>query len=53
MTILTRQETERLVLDLYYNQGKTYREISKVARISPRDIGIILNKVKLTTSAQN
>ena len=45
MTILTRQERERLVLDLYYNQGKTYREISKEARISPRDIGIILNKV--------
>jgi transposase len=44
MTILTRQERERLVLDLYYNQGKTYREISKEARISPRDIGIILNR---------
>jgi DNA-directed RNA polymerase specialized sigma subunit len=44
MTILTRQERERLVLDLYYNQGETYREISKVARISPRDIGVILNK---------
>jgi DNA-binding CsgD family transcriptional regulator len=44
MTILTRQERERLVLELYYNQGKTYREISKAARISPRDIGIILNK---------
>jgi hypothetical protein len=29
MTILTRQEKERLVLDLYYNQGKTYREIAK------------------------
>src|SRR5215213_10294756 len=44
MTILTRQERERVVLDLY-NQGKTYREISKEARISPRDIGIIMNKV--------
>jgi DNA-binding CsgD family transcriptional regulator len=43
MTILTRQERERLVIDLY-NQGKTYREISKEARISLRDIGIILNK---------
>ena len=43
MSILTRQEKERLVLELY-NQGKTYREISKEARISPRDIGIILNK---------
>ena len=44
MTILTRQEKERLVLELYYNQGKTYREISKEARISPRDIGVILNR---------
>jgi transposase len=44
MAILTRQQRERLVLDLYYNQGKTYREISKEARISPRDIGVILNK---------
>ena len=44
MTILTRQERERLVIDLYYNQGKTYREIAKEARISPRDIRIILNK---------
>jgi hypothetical protein len=43
MTILTRQERERLVLELY-NQGKTYREISREARISPRDIGVILNK---------
>src|ERR687890_1459702 len=44
MSIITRQERERLVLELYYNQGKTYREISKEARISPRDIGVILNK---------
>ncbi len=44
MTILTRQEKERLVLDLY-NQDKTYREISKEARLSPRDIGVILNRV--------
>src|ERR671921_2732045 len=45
MPILTRQEKERLVIELYYNQGKTYREISKEARISPRDIGAILNKI--------
>jgi DNA-directed RNA polymerase specialized sigma subunit len=44
MTILTRQERERLVLDLYYNQDKTYREICKEVRISPRDIRVILNK---------
>jgi len=45
MTILTRHESERLVLDLYYNQGKIYREISKETKISPRDTGAILNKV--------
>src|SRR5919108_2290090 len=44
MSILTRQERERLVLDLY-NQGKTIREIAKEARMSFRDIGAILNKV--------
>jgi transposase len=43
MSIMTRQERERLVLDLY-NQGKTIREIAKEARMSFRDIGIILNK---------
>jgi DNA-binding CsgD family transcriptional regulator len=51
MTILTRQEKERLVLDLY-NQGKTYRQISKEARISPRDIGVILNKVMEEKNAE-
>src|SRR4030095_12232403 len=44
MTILSREERERLVIELYYNQGKTYRQISKEARISPRDIGVILKK---------
>ena len=43
MTILTRHERERLVLDLYYNQGKTYHEIGKEARISRYDIGVISN----------
>jgi DNA-binding transcriptional regulator LsrR (DeoR family) len=41
MTILTRHERERPVLDLYYNQGKTYHDIAKEARISRRDIGAI------------
>jgi transcriptional regulator len=43
MTILTRQERERLVLELY-NKGKTYRKVAKEAKTSPLDIGIILNK---------
>ena len=42
MSILTRQEKERLVLDLY-NQGKTIRDIAKEVRMSFRDIGAILN----------
>src|SRR5215204_4047978 len=41
--MLTRQEKERLVIDLY-NQNKTYREIAKEVRICPRDIGTILKK---------
>ena len=41
--VLTTQEKEKLVLDLY-NQGKTYREIAKEARMCPRDIGVIVNK---------
>jgi hypothetical protein len=41
--MLTRQEKERQVIDLY-NQNKTYREIAKEVRICPRDIGIILKK---------
>jgi hypothetical protein len=44
MSIMTRKERERLVLELY-NQGKTIREIAKEARMSFRDIGVILNKV--------
>ncbi len=44
MSTTTRQERERIVLDLYHNQRKTVREIAKEARISFRDIGAILNK---------
>jgi transposase len=44
MTILTRQERERLVIDLYYNQGKTYREIAEIEHISPRDIRAIIKQ---------
>jgi hypothetical protein len=41
---MTRQEREKIVLDLYYNQGKNIREIAQEARMSFRDIGTILNK---------
>ena len=42
--MLTRQEREKVVLDLY-NQGKTIRAIAIEARMSFRDIGAILKKV--------
>jgi archaellum component FlaC len=49
---MTRQERERAVLDLYYNQRKSVREIAKEARISFRDIGAILNNANEDKEAQ-
>jgi transposase len=43
MLIITRQERERLVIDLY-NQGKTIREIAKELGMSPNTITTILKK---------
>ena len=43
---LNRQETEDYVIDLYYNQKKTFREIQRIVRKSPRDLRIILDKVE-------
>jgi hypothetical protein len=44
MMPLSRQEKEELVRDLYFNEGKTYHEIAKQARVSLRDIKSILNR---------
>ncbi len=46
MNSLNRQETEDLIVDLYYNQKKTFRQIQQIVRKSPRDIKVILNKVE-------
>jgi predicted transcriptional regulator len=43
MIALTRQDKEKLVLELY-SQGKTYRQIAEEARICPRDIKTIVEK---------
>jgi hypothetical protein len=43
--VLTRQEREGLVLDLY-NQGKNTRQISQDVRMNFRDIGAILDKAR-------
>jgi DNA repair exonuclease SbcCD ATPase subunit len=42
--VLTREEREDLVLDLYFKENKTYSEIAKIAKISPRDIKPIIDK---------
>src|SRR5919106_3847250 len=54
---LNRKELEDYVKDLYHNQKKTFREIQKIVRKSPRDIRAILDKVEpgrtsLTESSQ-
>src|SRR5918994_5604408 len=43
---LNRKELEDYVIDLYHNQKKTFREIQKTVRKSPRDIRAILDKVE-------
>ena len=32
--VLNREEKEKLVLDLYYNKGYTYRQIAKELKMS-------------------
>jgi transposase len=39
-----REERKRRVIDLYYNQGKTMREIAKIERMSIRDISAIIKE---------
>jgi predicted transcriptional regulator len=41
---LSKEEKEKRVIDLYYNQGKTFRDIAKELRMSPNAITAILKK---------
>ena len=43
MEILSKAEKKALVIKLY-KEGKTYKEIAEIVRISPRDIGRIINE---------
>jgi hypothetical protein len=43
--ILTRQEKENLIIDLY-NQRQNYKEIARTARVSVRDIKPVLEKAE-------
>jgi hypothetical protein len=44
MSGLSKHEKEKLIVDLYYNENKTYKEITKEAKVSLRDIQPILKK---------
>jgi hypothetical protein len=41
---ISREEKERRVIDLYYSQGKTTREIIKELRVSPNYVSAVLKK---------
>lgn len=43
MEILSKPEKKALVIRLY-KEGKTFKEIAQIVRISPRDIGRIINE---------
>ena len=41
---LSKEEKERRIIDLYYNQGKTYHEIVKELKVSPNYVSAVLKK---------
>ncbi|HEY3526325.1 MAG TPA: helix-turn-helix domain-containing protein [Nitrososphaeraceae archaeon] len=42
--LLTREEKEKLLLDLYYNKGYTYRQITTELKMSPNQIRDIIRR---------
>jgi DNA-directed RNA polymerase specialized sigma subunit len=38
------QNRKKRVIDLYFNQHKTYAEIAEIEKISPRDIHAIIKE---------
>jgi hypothetical protein len=50
--MLNNSEREKLVIDLY-NQGKNVREIAQEARMSFRDIGVIVKKTESNSDDGN
>ena len=50
---LKMEELEKLVIGLYYNQNKTFREVQKIVRKSPGDIRLILDKANPHSKSNN
>ncbi len=42
--VLSREEKEKMVLDLYYNKGYPYRQLAKELRMSPNQISEIIKR---------
>ena len=42
--VLSREEKEKLLLDLYYNKGYTYRHITTELKMSPNQIRDIIRR---------
>jgi predicted DNA-binding protein YlxM (UPF0122 family) len=47
------KERRKRVIDLYFNQHKTYAEIAQIERISPRDIHAIIKEEEEARRLQN
>ena len=41
---ISKEEKARRIIDLYYNQGKTYYEIVKEVKVSPNYVSAVLKK---------
>jgi DNA-binding CsgD family transcriptional regulator len=41
---ISKEEKERRIIDLYYNQGKTYHEIVEELKVSPNYVSAVLKK---------
>ena len=42
--VLSREEKEEMVLDLYYNKGYTYKQLARELRMSPNQIREIIKR---------
>lgn len=49
---ISKEEKERLVLELYYEKGYTYRQIAKELHMSPNQIQDIIRRYEEKTNAK-
>ena len=42
--VLSREEKEKMVLDLYYNRGYTYKQLTQELRMSPNQLREIIKR---------